>query len=100
MNYIIETTYLFEKSLKKLDKNKRNNVYERLNKIENGNLGDYKSLGENLFELRIFKKGSISRIYYTIRNNIIILLLNVGEKDDQQNDIKNARELLELLTKK
>jgi len=45
----------------------------------NGNFGDHKSLGQNLFELRFFF-GSGYRIYYTIKNGQVIFLLTGEDK--------------------
>ena len=49
-------------------------------------------IDKNLYELRIFSCGGI-RIYYTIKNNMIVLLLTIGgkeSKEQQQKDIKRA----------
>lgn len=64
----------------------------RLSRVENGNLGDSKSIGNNLFELRI-TYGPGYRIYYTKRNNTIIILLCGGDKSTQSIDIAYAKKL-------
>jgi len=46
--------------------------------------------------MRIFT-GKGYRIYFTIQNKKIILLLNGGHKDSQQKDIQKAKELLDNL---
>ena len=61
----------------------------RLDRVALGNLGDYKQLNDNIFKLRLFF-GSGYRIYYTIRNNQIILLLCGGDKKTQSKDIKRV----------
>ncbi len=38
--------------------------------------------------------GSGYRIYYTIRNNEIVLLLNGGDKSSQSKDIQKVKEIL------
>ena len=54
--------------------------------------GDYKSLGEKLFELR-WKNGR--RIYYTlIKKETITLTLLGGFKNAQKKNIKKARQIL------
>ena len=68
----------------------------RLKSVSLGNFGDHKSLGKNLFELRFFF-GSGYRIYYTIKNDQVILLLTGGDKSSQEKDIKQAKKLYETL---
>ena len=68
----------------------------RLDRMQNGNLGDFKSLGDNLFELRFFFGGGL-RIYYTIRNQQVVLLLNGGSKSSQNRDIEKARQMMQEL---
>ncbi|MCG8565163.1 MAG: type II toxin-antitoxin system RelE/ParE family toxin [Desulfobacterales bacterium] len=68
----------------------------RLARVENGNFGDYKALTDNLFELRFFF-GSGLRIYYTIQEDRIVLLLVGGKKASQNKDIEKAKTLLKAL---
>ncbi len=52
MKYQIASTAVFDKWFKSLkDRTTRNKVLARLSRVENGNFGDFKSLGDNLFEL-------------------------------------------------
>ncbi len=64
----------------------------RLDRAANGNLGDIKSLGDGISEIRIFT-GKGYRLYFTIRDRSIIFLLHGGDKSSQQHDIKKAKEL-------
>ncbi len=64
----------------------------RILRIEEGNLGDHKYLGEDVYELRMTFGGGI-RIYYGIYNNEVVLLLTGGNKNSQQRDIIKARSL-------
>ena len=64
----------------------------RIAHVEDGNLGDYKSIGDNLYELRL-TYGPGHRIYYTKKGNAIILLLCAGDKSSQSKDIKYAKKL-------
>ncbi len=80
--------------LKTLDKSFRTRVQDRLTRIEqDDNFGDFKKIDSELSELR-FNFGSGYRIYYTEINNVVVLLLNAGDKKLQSNDILKAKEYL------
>jgi putative addiction module killer protein len=97
MSYEITSTYFFDKWLQGLkDRTTRNKVLARIDRVKNGNFGDFKSLGDNLFELRFFFGGGL-RIYYTIRNHQVVLLLNGGSKSSQSRDIDKARQMIQEL---
>lgn len=74
----------------------RKRVLIRLDRIKDGNFCDYKQLAPDLYELRL-AFGSGYRIYYTIENNVIILLLNGGDKKSQTRDINRAKDILKVL---
>lgn len=61
----------------------------RLTRLQAGNPGDYKSLGEGVYELRI-DYGPGYRVYYAVAGNHIVLLLCGGDKSTQQSDIATA----------
>ena len=69
-------------------------VRERLEKIKIGYFGDYKNLGEGVFELRIHF-GCGYRVYYGIDGPEIVLLLCGVDKGTQSKDIKKAKFFLE-----
>jgi len=71
-------------------------VLARLDRLKNGNFGDFKRIDKNLFELRFFF-GSGLRIYYTICGKQIVLLLVGGDKSSQSKDIKHAKQILDEL---
>lgn len=97
MKYEIASTAVFDKWFKSLkDRTIRNKVLARLDRVQNGSFGDFKSLGDNLFELRFFFGGGL-RIYYTIRNNQLVLLLHGGDKSNQNRDIAKARQMVQEL---
>ncbi len=50
-------------------------------------------LAETLSELRLFFGGGL-RIYYTVRNGKVVLLLSGGDKLSQSKDIEKAKTLL------
>ena len=74
-------------------------IRKRLDKIESsGIFGDHRKIegSKGIWELRIHL-GKGYRIYYTIRTNEIVLLLNGGVKDSQKRDAQRAAELLKNL---
>lgn len=85
---------LFEASLKDLPQRARLRTRTAIARMEDGNLGDHKSLGEGLIERRIHAEGGI-RIYYTQQGRELILLLIAGLKRSQSKDIQTARKRLE-----
>jgi putative addiction module killer protein len=66
-------------------------IVRRLNRISQGNLGDHKSVGEGVWELRI-DTGPGYRIYYGVSGKVVILLLYAGDKSTQGRDIEIAKE--------
>jgi putative addiction module killer protein len=61
-------------------------------RIESGNLGDYKSVGDGVMELR-FDFGPGYRTYFGMEGKTLVLLLIGGDKGTQRKDIKRAQEL-------
>ena len=82
--------------LKSLDGTTRKRILLRFDRLKDGNFGDYRQLGEYLYELR-FNFGSGYRVYYTFENNAIILLINGGNKKSQAKDIKKAQDIINQL---
>ena len=64
----------------------------RIRRMQNGNVGDAKPVGDGVFELR-FNFGPGYRVYYTERGDEIIILLAGGDKSTQQSDIEAAKRL-------
>ncbi len=66
MEYKLQSTEQYDKWFARLkDHSVRMKVLARLDRVENGNFGDFRQLCDNLFELRFFFGGGL-RIYYTI----------------------------------
>ena len=65
-------------------------VDKRLDRIELGNLGDVKSVGDGVYEARIHYGPGI-RIYFSMQDRKVVVLLAGGTKRTQQKDIKMAR---------
>ena len=94
MEYEIVATDAFTHWFKTLrSATARQKVLARFARIENGNLVDFKRIDRGLFELR-FHFGSGLRVYYTIQENRIVLLLKGGDKSSQKKDITQAKRLL------
>ena len=64
----------------------------RVMQVEHGKLGDTKSVGDGIFEMRI-DYGPGYRLYYMNVNGNIVFLLVGGVKSSQQGDIERAKEL-------
>ena len=67
-------------------------IARRIERAEHGNLGDAKTVGNGISEMRI-DTGAGYRVYFTMRQKVIVILLAGGTKNTQQADIKKAMEL-------
>jgi putative addiction module killer protein len=65
----------------------------RIDRLAAGNFGDYKSVRQGLFELRI-DWGPGYRAYYAMLGTVCVLLLCGGDKRKQSSDIGRALENL------
>jgi putative addiction module killer protein len=95
----IRRTDVFIKWLKILnDSNARFRIYQRIERLANGNPGDVKPAGEGVSEMRI-DYGPGYRVYYKTTTGCqdtgkeIIVLLCGGDKSTQSRDIENAKKL-------
>jgi len=69
----------------------KSKINQRLDRLQTGNLGDYKFVGDGVYELRIDYGGGY-RIYFGQVGSVIILLLCGGDKSSQNKDIRRAKE--------
>jgi putative addiction module killer protein len=91
----IETTPEFTKAFKEFtDMITKAKIIKEIEKIENETPSDTKHLGDRLLEARIHYKAGY-RLYYTERQEKLVILLIVGIKRDQQSDIEKARKIIE-----
>ncbi|MEH2406347.1 type II toxin-antitoxin system RelE/ParE family toxin [Nostoc sp.] len=92
-NYLtVDGKNIFDEWLDSLrDRRAKAKIRARLDRVEDGNLGDCKSVGEGIFELRI-DYGSGYRIYFGQEGITIIILLCGGDKSTQERDIGKAQE--------
>ena len=79
----------FVEWIEELDRVSQVRIRKRIARIEMGNLGDYKSVGSGVYELRFFFNSGY-RVYFGMRKEEIVLLLCGGDKSTQQEDIKRA----------
>ena len=77
----------FTKWLESLDRVVRSIIDNRLIRVQKGSLGDYKSLKDGVFELRI-QIGY--RVYFAMIGTTILLLCG-GTKSTQSRDIRRAK---------
>jgi putative addiction module killer protein len=65
-------------------------IARRIERASAGNLGDVKSVGEGVSEMRV-DAGAGYRVYFTIRGKSLIILLMGGNKSTQPADIRQAK---------
>lgn len=79
----------FSEWLDGLDPKTRGIVRNRIDRVENGNMGDTRSVGGGVVELRI-DFGPGYRVYFGQKGDEVHLI-NGGSKDTQDIDIANSR---------
>jgi putative addiction module killer protein len=91
--YRVERTIEFENWLEGLrDRVAQKRIAMRVTRIESGLLGDWKTVNEGVSELRV-DHGPGYRIYFTLRDQVIVILLCGSDKRDQERAIKLATTL-------
>lgn len=89
----IYTTDVFDDWFTNLrDKQAARRIQARIDRMEDGNFGDHKSVGAGVSELRIHH-GPGWRVYFTQRDLEIVILLAGGDKSSQSKDIERAQAL-------
>ena len=82
----------FEEGLDDLkDKKAVARVLARLARVRQGNLGDCKSVGEGVSELRV-DYGPDYRVYFGQKGRTLVVLLCGGDKRTQDRDIRLAKQ--------
>lgn len=92
MTKIVEYKDHFAKWLSRVPAKHALRVTEALYRMEQGNFGDHKSVGEGVMERRIFGSPAI-RIYYAMDGKELVVLLVGGTKSKQDKDIAKAKKL-------
>lgn len=80
----------FDAWLRKQSPEVRGRVQARIDRVELGNLGDHKGVGEGVSELRIHF-GPGYRVYFGRDGNAFVVLLGGGTKKRQNRDIATAQ---------
>ena len=71
----------------------RARIAMRVRRMEMGNPGEFKPLGDGVTEMKI-DYGPGYRVYYASMRTTIVILLCGGDKSTQDQDIKRAKELV------
>lgn len=93
MNYIVQQTMIFvawHASVR--DLRAKIAIARRIDRASAGNLGDIKPVGDGVSEMRV-NVGCGYRVYFTLRNSVVIVLLAGGDKSSQTADIRRAKKL-------
>ena len=78
------------------DREAKQRISIRLDRLRTGNAGDLKPVGEGISELRI-SYGPGYRLYCTWQGDTLVVLLCGGDKSSQRRDIASAKALLKTL---
>ena len=89
----VRQTDVFAAWLKGLrDRQARDRILARIDRLSLGNAGDVGPVGEGVSEMRIHY-GPGYRMYFTQRGDTVVILLCGGDKRTQARDIKRAIEM-------
>jgi putative addiction module killer protein len=91
--FTVQSTASFQQWLDELrDLRAQIAIARRITRIEAGNFGDAKAVGEGVSELRI-DVGPGYRVYFVRRGRKLVILLAGGKKSSQASDIQRAKNL-------
>jgi putative addiction module killer protein len=94
MTFDVQLTEAFDAWLSRVrDVTTRARITARLRQAGAGHLGDWKSLGSGLAEMRLHW-GPGWRLYFTHVRGVLIVMLAGGDKSTQSDDIRRARQML------
>lgn len=74
------------------DRTARIRIATRIRRMETGNPGDVKSVGEGVSEMRI-TYGPGYRLYFVRDGETVVILLCGGDKSSQSRDIAHAKQM-------
>lgn len=81
----------FREWLNGLDRPVKARIQARILRLEWGNLGDHKAVGDGVYEIRL-DFGPGYRIYFGFDGDDVIILLCGGSKGSQPRDIRRVRD--------
>lgn len=91
--YQLRETEVFGKWLRALrDMRAKARIVARLESARLGNLGDARSVGGGVSEMRV-DVGAGYRVYFTRRQRVVVILLCGGDKSSQTKDIAHAKRM-------
>ena len=91
LHYIgLDGTDYFDAWLNDQTREGRSRIQTRIDRVEDGNLGDHKTVGGGVSELRI-NFGPGYRVYFGRHGQTIVVLLAGGTKKRQARDIATAQ---------
>lgn len=96
MYSVIETEQFAQWLVNIKDRSTRARLQLGLRKASLGNLGDNKTVGDNVWEMREFF-GPGWRMYYILHGSTVIMMLGGGHKSSQKKDIERAKALAQEL---
>ena len=95
--YQLHETNIFGKWLFELrDLRAKARILARLESARLGNLGDARSVGGGVSEMRV-DVGAGYRVYFTRRQRVMLILLCGGDKSMQSRDIARAKRMAQAL---
>jgi len=95
--YQLRQTEAFAKWLAGLrDRRPKARILARLDSARLGNLGDTRSVGGGVTEMRV-NVGAGYRIYFVRRQRVAIILICGGDKSTQSKDVARAKAIAEAL---
>jgi putative addiction module killer protein len=95
--YQLQQTDVFDKWLLELrDVRVKARILARLESVRLGNLGDVRSVGRRVSEIRV-DVGASYRVYFTRRQRIVLILLCGGDKSSQAKDIVRAQRMAQAI---
>ncbi len=93
LHHVVAGKDLYGEWLDRLrDISARTAIVRRVERVEEGNFGDHRTVGGGVWELRI-NFGPGYRVYYGEDGPVIVMLICGGDKQSQRKDIRLARRL-------
>lgn len=90
----VKTTKEFSVWLDKVSEPAKGIITFKIDAVTQGHFGNCKGVGGGVSEIRV-DIGPGYRIYFSIQNKTLFLLLLGGDKRSQDKDIKKAKKILE-----